>query len=85
MEHTLPASEQYSSATTLQTEQERKQRFGHTNPIDESEISDDERGDLLEKWLSCFEDEFGKRPMLMPLDEEGKPVPFRLFKTGVSR
>lgn len=44
----------------------------HTNPIDADDVSDDERADMLAEYLDAYENAFGRRPRLMPLDDEGK-------------
>lgn len=44
----------------------------HDNPIDASDVSDAERAEMLERYVELLEAEFGVRPKLMPLDEEGK-------------
>lgn len=74
MNHELLLADSKNEQTTLTTEQERQQRFGHTNPIDASEVTDEERAGLLDEWLSHFEEEFGERPMLMPLGEGKDPI-----------
>lgn len=62
--------------------------MGFTQPTpssnDSNDVSDDRRAALLEEWLFAYEQEFGIRPKLMPLDDEGKfPIArnrFSVFK-----
>ncbi|QLH82480.1 bifunctional DNA primase/polymerase [Halosimplex pelagicum] len=44
----------------------------HENPIDVSDVTDEERAGMLREYLEAYVDEFGQVPRLMPLDEEGK-------------
>ena len=44
----------------------------HENPIDRSDVTDEERAQMLLDYLDRIREEFGTTPLLMPLDEEGK-------------
>ena len=45
---------------------------GHENPIDQSDVTDEERAGMLLDYLDRIREEFGTTPLLMPLGEEGK-------------
>lgn len=46
----------------------------HANPLCDCHVSDADRADLLEEYLTWFAAEFGERPLLMPVGHDKRPI-----------